>query len=207
MGSVTPIEVASQRCLLIRSATPARRAFPQDVQHLLLQVHRDDVSGRPHEFRQGNRKQAHTAPHVHDRHPRTYVGTEDCRRVVDEPPQAVVDEVAAPPRTNVPTHDFPTRIFQDRGSPSRLCQPEASLASPGCDRPWNGIHSVLCPRARRLWMHMGDPELEAGALQRGRVSKWAGHTHAGCGRSGQFVDWKATRGTGSCGFGNAIAYS
>ena len=72
-----------------------------DVEHLLLQVNGNHLPALPDKLCHSNGEIAHAAADIHNGHAGFNIITEHGRRVMEEPPQWVIECVSVPPWADV----------------------------------------------------------------------------------------------------------
>ena len=75
--------------------------LPEDLEHLLLKIRRNDMTGFSNQLCHGNGKKTHTAANINGRHAVFQVGADDFFRPVDESSKGIVKGVGKPPGADV----------------------------------------------------------------------------------------------------------
>ena len=89
-----------------RSHASSRGTFPEDIQHLLLEIDSNNSAKAPYETSHADGKEPHTTANVEYRHPWTNICLEYLLWIMDKPPQDIVEQVSVSPRTDM--------VFQDK---------------------------------------------------------------------------------------------
>lgn len=101
-----------------RSHTSSRGTFPENIQHLLLEIDSNNSAMAPYETSHADGKEPHATANVEYRHPWTNICLEYLLWVMEEPPQEIVEQVGVSPRTDM--------VFQDKAPAVRMLFAEPS---------------------------------------------------------------------------------
>jgi hypothetical protein len=99
-----------------RPHTSSGGTFPENIQHLLLEIDSNNSAMAPYETGHADGKEPHATANVEYRHPWTNICLEYLPWVMEEPPQEIVEQVGVSPRTDM--------VFQDKAPRSQgvICQ-------------------------------------------------------------------------------------
>jgi hypothetical protein len=101
-----------------RSHTSSRGTFPENIQHLLLEIDSNNSAMAPYETSHADGKEPHATANVEYSHPWTNICLEYLLWVMEEPPQEIVEQVGVSPRTDM--------VFQDKAPAVRMLFAEPS---------------------------------------------------------------------------------
>jgi hypothetical protein len=102
-----------------RSHTSSRSTFPENIQHLLLEIDSNNSAMAPYETSHADGKEPHATANVEYSHSRTNICLEYLLWVMEEPPQEIVEHVGVSPRTDMVFQDKAPRVRILFAAPSR----------------------------------------------------------------------------------------
>jgi hypothetical protein len=88
-----------------RSHTGSRGTFPENLQHLLLEVDSNNSAMAADETSHADGKEPHATANVQHSHSWMNIGPEYLFWVMEEPPQEIVEQVGVSPRTDMGFQD------------------------------------------------------------------------------------------------------
>lgn len=93
------------------SNASSRGTFPENIQHLLLEIDSNNPAMAADETSHADGKEPHATANVEHSHPWTNICLEYLLWVMEEPPQEIVEQVGVSPRTDM--------VFQDKAPRSQ----------------------------------------------------------------------------------------
>jgi hypothetical protein len=108
------------------SNTSSRGTFPENIQHLLLEIDSNNPAMAADETSHADGKEPHATANVEHSHPWTNICLEYLLWVMEEPPQEIVEQVGVSPRTDMVFQDKAPAVrmlFAEPFSKNRIIQP------------------------------------------------------------------------------------